>query len=232
MKVKELIDVETGQWDRARIGYWFKPYTCADILHLPLPNIQSNDVIVWKESKSNSFSVKSAYSIALTILHPPIGNHSNAGTDGKLWTTVWSLNDPPKARTFRWRVCSNILPTFDNLYLKRTQIDPICTVCNQQRETGVHILWECLFACNVQALVKDKIQKSPAATSDFFMLTRTMMQRLTWDELEQWGMIMQAIWNASNKHFFEDIQTHPEAILRSAKSLLHEYQTLMADQRT
>lgn len=71
--------------------------------------------------------------------------------------------------------CSNILPTFDNLYLKRTQIDQICTVCNQQRETGVHILWECLFACNVWALVKDKIQKSPAATLDFFMLTRTMM---------------------------------------------------------
>ena len=59
-----------------------------------------------------------------------------------------------------------------------------------------------------------------------------MMQSLTQDELEQWGMITWAIWNACNKHFFKDIQTHPEAILRSAKSLMHEYQTLMADQRT
>ena len=44
-------------------------------------------------------------------------------------------------------------------------------------------------------------------------------------------MITWAIWNARNKHYFEDIQTHPEVILRSAKSLLHEYQTLIPDQR-
>ena len=69
MKVRELIDVETRQWDRAKLAYWFEPHTCADILHLPLPNIQSNDVLVWKENKSNSFSVKLAYSVALSILH-------------------------------------------------------------------------------------------------------------------------------------------------------------------
>uniref|UniRef100_A0A7N2N0N2 Uncharacterized protein n=1 Tax=Quercus lobata TaxID=97700 RepID=A0A7N2N0N2_QUELO len=103
MKVRELIDVETRQWDRAKLAYLFEPHTCANILHLPLPNIWSNDVLVWKENKSNSFSVKLAYSIALSILHPSTG----------------------------------------------------------------------------------KIQKSSAAASNFFMLTRTMMQCLTWDELEQ-----------------------------------------------
>lgn len=110
-------------------------------------------------------------------------------------------------------------------------MDPSCTMCYQQRETGVHILWECPLARNIWALVKGKTQKSLAIASNFFMLTRTMIQRLTWDELEQWGMITWAIWNARNKHCFEDIQTHPEVILRSAKSLQHEYQTLMADQR-
>ena len=130
MKVRELIDVETRQWDRAKLAYWFEPHTCADILHLPLPNIQSNDVLVWKENKSNSFSVKSTYSVALSILHSSTDNHSNAGTDGKLWKTMWSVNVPPKVHTFLWRACSNILPTCKNLHLKRTQIDPICTISN------------------------------------------------------------------------------------------------------
>ena len=113
MKVRELIDVETRQWDRAKLAYWFKPHTCADILHLPLPNIWSNDVLVWKENKPNSFSVKLAYSIALSILHPSTSNHSNAGTDGKLWKKVWFLNVPPKVCTFLWRACSNSLPTLE-----------------------------------------------------------------------------------------------------------------------
>ena len=130
MKVGELINVETRQWDRAKLAYWFEPHTCDDILHLPLPNIQSNDVQVWKENKSNSFSIKSAYSVALSILHSSTGNHLNAGTDGKLWKIVWSLNVPPKVRTFLWRACSNILPTRKNLHLKRMQIDLICTISN------------------------------------------------------------------------------------------------------
>ena len=231
MKVRELIDVETRQWDRAKLAYQFEPHTCADILNLPLPNILSNDVLVWKENIANSFLVKSEYSVALSMPHPLMVNHSSAVMDGKLWKTVWSLNVPPKVHTFLWRACTNILPTHDNLHLKRMQMDLSCTVCYQQRKTGVHILRECLLARNVWALVKGKTLKSRAATLDFFMLTQTMIRRLTQDELEQWGMIMWAIWNARNKYCFEDIQTHPESILCSVKSLLHEYQTLMADQR-
>ena len=102
------------------MAYWFEPHTCVDILNLLLPNILSNDVLVWKENKANLFSVKSAYSVALSMLHPLMINHSNTGMDRKLWKTMWSLNVPPKVRTFLWKACSNILPTHDNLHLKRT----------------------------------------------------------------------------------------------------------------
>ena len=232
MKVRELVDLETGQWDRAKLAYWFEPHTCADILSIPMPNRQPNDTLVWKENKANVFSVKSAYMVALRVLHPSFGDHSNAIADGKLWKAVWSLNAPPKVRTFLWRACSNILPTRDNLHTKRVHVASTCSVCNQQAETGVHILWECPFARNVWALVKGKIQKSSAVVHDFFLLTRSMMQRLTRDELTEWAMITWAIWNARNKFCFEDSQAHPTAILRNARSLMHEYQTLVANQRT
>ena len=63
------MDKEPGQWNRATITYWFEPHTCADILSVPLPNVQANDALVWKENKSNAFSIKSAYSVALRMLH-------------------------------------------------------------------------------------------------------------------------------------------------------------------
>ena len=46
MKVRELVDLETGQWDRAKLAYWFEPHTCADILSIPMPNMQANDTPV------------------------------------------------------------------------------------------------------------------------------------------------------------------------------------------
>ncbi|KAK9988994.1 hypothetical protein SO802_029233 [Lithocarpus litseifolius] len=165
MKVKELVDEDTGQWDRSKLAYWFQPHT-----------------------------LKLAYSVALRLLHPSTGDHSDAAAVGRLWKAVWSLNTPPKVHTVLWHACSNILPTRDNLHSKKVQLEPACIVCNQQHETVGHILWECPFARN-------------------------------------WAIVSWAIWNARNKYCFEDTQAHPESSLRSALSLLHEYQSLMANQQ-
>lgn len=102
--------------------------------------MQANDTLVWMENEANVFSVKSAYLVALRVLHPLTGDHSNPIADGKLWKAVWSLNVPPKVRTFLWRACSNILPTRDNLHKKRVHVTSTCSVCHQQAEIGVHIL--------------------------------------------------------------------------------------------
>lgn len=59
-----------------------------------------------------------------------------------------------------------------------------------------------------------------------------MVQRLNRTELEQWAMIAWGIWNARNKLCFENTHAHPKATLRGAMSFLHEYQNLIANQRT
>ena len=46
---------------------------------------------------------------------------------------------------------------------------------------------------------------------DFFLLTQTLLQRLTRIELEQWAIVSWAIWNARNKYCFVDTQAHPKA---------------------
>ena len=75
-------------------------------------------------------------------------------------------------------------------------------------------------------LVSGKIQKSKAYATDFFLLTRSMLERPPKDDMERWTTIAWAIWRARNKFCFEDFQPRPEAILCEATSL-HEYQILV-----
>ena len=59
-----------------------------------------------------------------------------------------------------------------------------------------------------------------------------MLKRLPQREMEHWAMIAWGIWHARNKFCFDDTQARPEIILYGATTLLHEYQTLVANQQT
>ena len=61
MYVNELIDRAKMQWDRERIIDLFAYRTRMDILSIPLGNNSARDVLVWKENKSQTFTVKSTY---------------------------------------------------------------------------------------------------------------------------------------------------------------------------
>ena len=70
---------------------------------------------------------------------------------------------------FLWRACSDILPTRVNLARKKVQVDPRCTICNQQDETICHILWHCPLARNAWASVCGRLQKSSSDAVEFFL---------------------------------------------------------------
>ena len=226
------MDIDTGQWDRTKLSFWFERHTCEDILRVPLTNTTARDMLIWKENKLNSFTVKSAYRVAQELLNPTKGGHSMAGVFRRVWKSVWTLNTPPKVRLFLWRAYFNILLTWDNLCRKNLQVEPCCAICYQPRETMCHTLWECPLTRNVWALVKGKIQKSAAQASDFLVLTRNMLERLPKEEMERWSIIAWAIWNARNRFYLKNFQTQPKTILRDVLSFLHEYQELVAQQRT
>ena len=122
-----------------------------------------------------------------------------------------------------WRASSNILPTQANLARRRVPIDPKCTVCGSSDETVLHILWQCPLARNVWALVKGKLQKSDSLARAFFNLAQTLKERLSRKEFKLWAMVAWSIRNARNRFYFEESQTPPHAILKSAEMFLDEY---------
>ena len=113
--MKDLIDSTTRQWDREKIFDLFAHKTRMEILQLPLTRLYSRDRLVWKENRSQKFSVKSAYQVAQRMRELDQVEHSGMVADRGVWRQLWSLNVPSKVRMFVWRACSNILPTRDKI---------------------------------------------------------------------------------------------------------------------
>ena len=205
MRVCDLIDQDTRQWDRGKIHSTFAHRTCTEILSMPLDNLNSGDSVIWKENRAQQFTVKTAYQVALRLQDHPRAEHSAARTHGTTWKEIWTLNVPPKVRNFMWRACSNCLPTRDNLHRRHVKLEPTCELCRQHPETVSHLLWTCPFARNVWALFKGKTQKCSNEPCDFFLLSKQMQSKLSKIELERWAVTAWAIWNARNKYYFEKI---------------------------
>ena len=106
LKVADLIDTATQHWDRGKVHAIFEPDTREDIVKIKLNNVALRDKLIWKENKTNKFSVKTAYQVALRLHHPRTGEHSLASMDWKMRKRLWSLNIPPKVRNFMWRLAS------------------------------------------------------------------------------------------------------------------------------
>ena len=96
LKVCQLFDANTRQWNRPLIQSLFHASTRDDILRIKLGDAQTWDKLHWIETKSRTFSVKFAYHVALRLSNAAIGEHSLANHDKGLWNKVWSLNTPSK----------------------------------------------------------------------------------------------------------------------------------------
>ena len=124
LKVGDLIDKHTMQWDRPRVQDIFIQPTQQDVLNIRLGDLQTQDRIYWKENKANRFSVRSAYLVALRLNQGGVVENSRAHEDKRLWDKIWRLRIPPKVRNFLWRACSDVLPTRANIARRRLPIDP------------------------------------------------------------------------------------------------------------
>jgi len=100
LKVSALFNPVTRQWDHSLIQTLFHTSTREDILRIQLGQSRSRDKLMWMETKSRTFSVKTAYQVALRLHRPGAGEHSLASHDKRLWNRAWALNTPPKVHNF------------------------------------------------------------------------------------------------------------------------------------
>ncbi|XP_019175839.1 PREDICTED: uncharacterized protein LOC109171159 [Ipomoea nil] len=134
-KVEGLIDQQTGTWDHEILADIFIAQDVEKILKIPV-SLEYEDMWYWYGDPKGEYSVKEGYKVVR-------GNYSQPEGNFHKWKKLWSLKAPPKWKTFLWRALNDILPTMENLLIKRVDIDPTCAMCGVGHENLVHSLITC-----------------------------------------------------------------------------------------
>jgi len=138
VKLSEFIDQELKILKAPLIHNLFDAHTAQLILNTPLEPLVTEDKMIWKEEKSDKYSVKSAYRICVV----EIADKSHMHVHG-LWNLIWKLKVPPKIKIVYWRVCRGCFPTHTHLSSRGVSCPLDCVQCNNNYEDSIHILIEC-----------------------------------------------------------------------------------------
>ncbi|KAL0346378.1 UNVERIFIED_CONTAM: putative mitochondrial protein, partial [Sesamum calycinum] len=140
IRVSDLIDLVSKDWWVERVQQLFWPCDSTAILATPLNRVGETDLLVWHYSKDGSFSVRSAYHLALSLEDNP-SSSSLAEGEVSWWRKVWQARVPNKVKVFVWRACVNALPTEMNLKKRIQNLQVVCPFCQAEFEDGLHTLF-------------------------------------------------------------------------------------------
>lgn len=137
-------------------------------------------------NKHGAYSVKLGYYIARVIANEDneIGESSEPKVDGEVWRKLWKLHVQNKIKVFGRRACQNILSIQQNLVKRRVIADGICSICKQDTESVIHVLWECGVAQDLWAGSLIRIQKCTSGQEDIMRLFKAMLNKLSTEEFE------------------------------------------------
>ncbi|KAL4379926.1 hypothetical protein GQ457_02G020200 [Hibiscus cannabinus] len=82
----------------------------------------------------------------------PASSSSDLSNDKAFWASIWSLNAPPKIKSFVWKACHNIIPSNGNLSIRfhgNFRGGSSCPRCGENCESVEHLLFFCPFAKTV-----------------------------------------------------------------------------------
>lgn len=114
--VADLIDSQNSEWKSSCVTSFFDAQVSTAILNTPInPSLHQNQ-LVWTETPSGTYSVKSCHhylsSQSQTIIHDPSSSYTNPPL---LWRRIWNMHTVPKIKVFLWLACKNALATKHNL---------------------------------------------------------------------------------------------------------------------
>ena len=101
MKVNDLIDPVSNQWDAGLLQGLFSSQEVELIMSIPLCRTYIEDKLIWLYTSSGNYTVKSGYNF-LTAAKTDQTTTANPRQDGGIWKLVWSFSVPNKVKNFLW----------------------------------------------------------------------------------------------------------------------------------
>ena len=196
----------------------FLPHEAATILKIPISFRLPDDQLVWIGNKRGSFTVKSAYYIAMRMVDDQeFGECSAVHSQTSFWKAIWHLNIPPKIRIFAWRVCKNGLPTMLNLRSRGLNISGFCLLCDKEMKSVQHSLFLCSHAKLTWVNWPDcPVSFSSPNASIMDSVSKFIDSGLT-EELALFFTVLWSIWRNRNQAIYGDSAIPPAMVQDSAK---------------
>ncbi|GAU42748.1 hypothetical protein TSUD_77850 [Trifolium subterraneum] len=110
------------------------------VLAIPAPkDIDGQDSIGWGGTNNRGFTVKSAYDSHNNSSHPIEGD----------WKALWSWKGPHRIQTFMWMAAHERLLTNYRRSKWGVGVSPLCSACDKDNETTIHVLRDCPLATQI-----------------------------------------------------------------------------------
>ncbi|KAL4625853.1 hypothetical protein ACB092_05G055100 [Castanea dentata] len=121
-------------WDWSVIPFDLPTELKAEIQAIPTPIVaRGGDKLAWSHSPRGSFSLSSTYSLAIEV--------PNEESFSGRW--IWKLNAFPTIQNFVWKCMHNSIGVKECLVKRVVTQDPICPLCQVERESIIHALRDC-----------------------------------------------------------------------------------------
>jgi hypothetical protein len=154
--VHQLID-DIGSWDETAVCRYFYPCDASEIFKIKLPSPGAADFVAWHFEKTDMFSVRSAYKLAVRNSYGvgDIGTSSNSKQGRAAWKKLWQVQVPSKVSVFTMKAANNGLPTRVNKKYRHIEDQDVCQLCGQQAEDTYHALVVCPHALALRQAMRD-----------------------------------------------------------------------------
>jgi hypothetical protein len=156
-----------GSWNIGRLQKYFRPIDVEAIIKIrPSPRLQ-NEFLAWHPEKSGSFTVRSAYHLAVSDhILKYAGGAASSRPDGRrpVWNLVWKSTLPQKMKIFAWKVVTGALATYANMQRRHLETVSTCRLCGLTEEDSYHALVLCPTAMKIWECMGE-VWPIPATTS-------------------------------------------------------------------
>ncbi|XVF51873.1 hypothetical protein PTKIN_Ptkin04bG0219100 [Pterospermum kingtungense] len=218
--VGDLFIPNCRMWDCELLEDLFNARDVDEILKIPLSGFGGRDMRVWNFNNRGLYTVKSGYHLAMELLE--LDGHFGISGD---WQHIWSLQVPPKVRSFLWRLARDCLPHRINLQKKGITVSSLCAVCNSHLENSWHLFLRCSIAeqCWKQVGLWDLVDKTSEEVTDIQTWLFAMLQKASEVQAGVLSMLLWSLWHHRNVVLWSNKLGTAISIVYAAKDLLCQW---------
>jgi hypothetical protein len=133
----------------------------------------------------------------------------------------------PGLKNFLWKLGSNILATWENLFRKGILTDPFCPFCLANTEPTFHALWSCPASIAVWQECGRRLQKLVIEECDGLHLIKALKDILDKKGFLEALIVLPLLWLRRNEYVFKGRFHPPSQLIMKVRNMVAECEEIL-----